>query len=235
MTPPVSLPYSFHSPPCLSLPLHRGALLVSSPLRLREWAQRSLQSLPLPHLQQGANTIFSFKCLFTNWFYLCYFFPPPLRWQIFDPWSKLKVIHVFEHAHVYVYDFIKIQENIFGLISLCSKVSSRRSLWAGCFWIRCQNNNTNWTPNSDYNVITSSSVSFGPYSSTRLPNFPSVTSEKRGDNISTFPLWQTLLHCLYLKSETAFFPSLPNNQLLSVNSSEGCLIYVALDNKVQYR
>lgn len=85
-------PSASHSPPPpsprLSLPLHRGARLVSSPLRLREWAERSLQSLPLPHMQQGANTIFSFKCLFTDWFYLFLFFPH--RWQIFDLWSKLK-------------------------------------------------------------------------------------------------------------------------------------------------
>lgn len=65
---PSPLPVTLSPSPGLSLSRHRGALLVSSPLRLREWAERSLQSLPLPHLQQGANTIFSFKCLFTNWF-----------------------------------------------------------------------------------------------------------------------------------------------------------------------
>lgn len=112
---------------------------------------------------------------------------------------------------MWMISFKKIQANIFGIL-LCSIVRRRRSLWAWCFGIRCQNNNTNWIPNSDYNVITSSAVSFGPYSSTRLLNFPSITSGKWGDNIPTFPQCQTLLHCAHTWSrELLFFPSLTTN------------------------
>lgn len=53
-----------------------------------------------------------------------------------------------------------------------------------------------------------------------LPPFPLHTSMT-----NSVTLWQ------YLNSGTVFF--LSNNQLLSVNSNDGCLIYVSLDNKVQ--
>lgn len=111
MTPPVPLPFSSdsHSPSALPTPISpspQGSTPCLLSIKIeRVRGEDPAESATSTHAA-GSKYHFQLQMSFHRLVLFISFFSPR-RWQFFDPWSKLKMIHVFEHVCVYVNDFIK--------------------------------------------------------------------------------------------------------------------------------
>lgn len=142
MTPPVPLPFSSdsHSPSALPTPISpspQGSTPCLLSIKIeRVRGEDPAESATSTHAA-GSKYHFQLQMSFHRLVLFISFFSPR-RWQFFDPWSKLKMIHVFEHVCVYVNDFIKKKKSNQIYLGFClrriwTNFGELWSVWARCF------------------------------------------------------------------------------------------------------